>query len=174
MVKFQFQAAGTTRINQPTIYRWIPIPPGVWKLSCDATWSERRACGGAGWILRDWKGWPIAAGFKCILKPWKISWLESIAICEGLRAIPLVNTPQVRVETGALQVVKLVNEEEMDETELICFIQEAQSLINVRSIESVTYVPHINNEMAHSLAHRHVKLRKIVVGLMVFQSGFYV
>lgn len=74
------------------------IPVGLWKLNCDATWNDDKQRGGVGWILRDWTGLPLMAGYRCINRRWRIPWLEAFAISEGLRACPSTSSSMVGVE----------------------------------------------------------------------------
>lgn len=81
-------------LNVPILpTKWIPIPAELWKLNCDASWSESRSQGDIGWIIRHSNVSPVTASYKSIDKKWSISWLEAFAVCEGLRAIPL-NSPK--------------------------------------------------------------------------------
>lgn len=137
--------------DRPAPSNWIPPATGKWKLSCDAAWSERRKQGGLGWILRHWDGSPLMAGYRCIKRPWKISWLEITAICEGLRAL-LNQTPKICVESDNLQVVTLLKDKEEDLSEILNFIQEAKVLIEALNIKSIEHVNRLHNGMTHYLA----------------------
>lgn len=60
----------------------------------------------------------------------------------------------MRVETDALQVVRFLNQQDQDETEVMLFVDEAQALSNKRNIESFTSVARDHNGVAHHLARK--------------------
>lgn len=148
---------------------WIPPPAGLLKLNCDASWCAIRDRGGIGWILRSPMGSIICAGYKNIQKRWKVSWLEALAVGEGIKNIP-VDSPQVRVETDSLAVVRLVSGEGDDAMELGIFTEEVKSLVSSRPIESVVYVPRCHNEMTHKLAQQTCVINACEVWMDSFTS----
>lgn len=93
----------------------------------------------------------MAAGLRCIHRPWKIQWLEALAICKGLQHIPEQSTG-IHVETDALQIAKLLNSQDSDLTETSNFIKEAQVLIERLNIVFVQHVSKVHNGMTHHLA----------------------
>lgn len=95
----------------------------------------------------------ISAEMRNIDTPWKISWLESIAICEGMRSISVNDFPIIS-ESDSLQVVRLLCGEEDDLTELGDFDKEAKCLILTNKVDSIIYTPRAHNQMAHYLAYR--------------------
>lgn len=101
-----------------------------------------------GWILRRWDGCPVAAGYKNVERLWKISWLEAFVVCKGQRSMP-TNSPKVRIELDALQIVRRLSRKDQDVSDLGKFIEEAQALMasTSRRIESTVHVSRIHNTM---------------------------
>lgn len=133
--------------------RWIPPPVDMLKLNCDAAWCEKQSRGGIGWVLRQSNGAPICAGYKSIQKSWKVTWLEAMAVSEGLKNIPHVSLP-IRVETDSLIVVQLLTGEDHEATELSNFIEEASFLMASLPIDEVAHISRCHNELAHKLAQK--------------------
>lgn len=145
--------------DQRRMVSWIPPLIGSCKLNCDATWNPRMQRGGIGWILRDWNGCPLRAGYKSVIHRWKISWLEAFSICEALHEIPL-DSPHFQIETDALQVVRLLSNVSEDATELEGFINEAQALMEPLQVVSINHTSRLHNGMAHFLAHKACELNE--------------
>lgn len=66
--------------------------------------------------------------------------------------------PKFQIESDALQIVRLLNNEEMDNTELDGFIKEAQDLLTHLDIQAIIHCPRIHNGRAHFLAQRACEL----------------
>lgn len=132
---------------------WLRPPNGMWKINCDAAWSEDHQRGGIGWIFRQWNGNLIYAGCRTISRPWKIPWLEAMAVCEGIRLLP-TDSPPVQIESDALKVINLLIGKDEDETELKLSTEEVKSLRSGRNIEGFYHVKKKHNQMAHKLAHK--------------------
>lgn len=60
-----------------------------------------------------------------------------------------VDSPKICMETDVLQVVRLLNQQDRDEIEIVLFIQEVKDLSVNRNIESFTYVAREHNGVAH-------------------------
>lgn len=58
------------------------------------------------------------------------------------------------VESDCLQVVKLINGEDLVDTELSFFINEAQHLCLMRNVVSIAHISRAHNHLAHTLACR--------------------
>lgn len=140
-------------INTEHQPKWTATLEGLWKINCNASWSEKHHRGGIGWILRGWNSFPLSVGYRTVIHRWKIPWLEALAIAEGLKTLPAIPPCPVRVECDSIQVVRLINGQEEDFTELGVFIKEIQNIASQRSIDSVVHVPRIHNYVAHYLAY---------------------
>lgn len=117
---------------------------------------------GFGWIMRLSDGSLVVAGHICIKRPWRIVWLEALAVTEGLKLLS-DQSPGVQVELDCLWVVKLLNDKEEDATELWNFILEAKALIPSTNIESIIHVARRNNAMAHILARKASESSSFVI-----------
>lgn len=60
----------------------------------------------------------------------------------------------MRLECDAIQVVRLIKREEEDDIELSFFIKEAQNLLSLKGVESISHVPRAHNQMTHILARK--------------------
>lgn len=109
--------------------------------------------GGIGWVLKDWKDKLLIAGYRIIKRLWKVSWLETATVCEGLHSIP-TNSPDVIVNLDALQLVRLLNSQECDAIKIFNFISKAQKMVEGRRIVSFSHVGRRQNEVAHHLARK--------------------
>lgn len=139
--------------------RWTPPPTNTWKLNTDASWSDKQQRGGIGWILRDSSGSSINLGFRRISRKWSIKFLELKAIVEGLKNIPQVyfgngdqiSTP-IFVESDALNIIKLINEEDEDISEISFLTEEIRRLKNLFVEIHFVFCPRALNAAADRLA----------------------
>lgn len=93
----------------------------LWKLNC--------------WVDLASVGWSSGSGGisnRQINRPWAVSWLETIALIDGLKTIP-GSPPRLVVELDSLKIVHLLKGNDHDITELGGFIEQAHKLISERS-----------------------------------------
>ncbi|MDV3194034.1 MAG: ribonuclease H family protein, partial [Sweet potato little leaf phytoplasma] len=138
-----------------TARQWAVSSADDWVLRCDASWCERKKMGGIGWILRKGDGTPVTAGFRNIPHQWKVSWLEALAVIEGLKSISLA-PPKLIIELDSIQVVHLLEGKEEDQTELNFFAEEAQRLSSGLEVQEFRHIPRRQNKIAHFLAQKAV------------------
>ncbi|XP_022154990.1 uncharacterized protein LOC111022134 isoform X1 [Momordica charantia] len=97
------------RIGDNTRARWKPPTSNSWKLNTDAAWRADTNTDGIGWILRDEKGEVIKTGCRIIRAERNITYLEVMAICEGLRAIRQEHCRPIHLESDSLEAIHLLH-----------------------------------------------------------------
>lgn len=139
--------------------RWKPPPVDAWKLNSDAPWSESQKRGGIGWIFRDSSGSSICMEFQQIKEKWSIKILEMKEILEGLKNIPSTShgdssqaSIPIFVESDAVNVIKILNGEDEDLSE-ISFLTEEIICLKNRFVEiKFDYCPRDQNLAVDLLA----------------------
>ncbi|XP_022156777.1 uncharacterized protein LOC111023608 [Momordica charantia] len=150
------------RIGDNTGARWKPPTSNSWKLNTDAAWRADTNTGGIGWILRDEKGEVIKADCRIIRTERNITYLEVMAICEGLRAIrqehcrPIQqeHCRPIHLESDSLEAIHLLHRQCQDQTEIIWLLEEIWQMMEDMKIVSMRHISREANKVAHDLARR--------------------
>lgn len=140
---------------------WKPPPLSWLKLNVDASWNNFAQIGGVGWIIRDFKGSLISAGFKEIRKLWPISYLEGWAIREGIsNYLKLRHLPcsSLIVESDAEAIVNLLNRESFDLSEVQDVVDDVLELSKRVDEIRFSWCPRKDNRIAHLLAREAAML----------------
>lgn len=70
--------------NQPQL-RWQRPNFLTWSLNVDAAWTENHQTGRLRWVLWNWEGQIIIAGYKFVDHTSSVRTMEAMALLEGLR-----------------------------------------------------------------------------------------
>ncbi|XP_022143535.1 uncharacterized protein LOC111013412 [Momordica charantia] len=142
------------RIEDNTGAQWKPPTSNSWKLNTNAAWRADTNTGGIGWILRDEKGEVIKASCRIIRAERNITYLEVMAICEGLRAIRQEHCRPIHLESDSLEAIHLLHRQCQDQTEIIWLLEEIWQMMKDMEIVSMRHISREANKVAHGLARR--------------------
>lgn len=104
---------------------WKPSDDGHWKMNTDTAWFDSSNSGGISWIIRDSIGSLIGARCAKSSKKENIKMLEAKAILKGInfmaekiRDYPVLLDHPLVVESDAVEIIRLINQEAVDDSEI--------------------------------------------------------
>lgn len=155
---------------------WTPPPPTFLKLNSDASWNEATGTGGVGWVIRNSSGSLVQAGGKRLKRKRDINLLEFAAIKEELSSYLSIDRQRrsaVIVEVDALEVIRVLNRESVDNSEVKAFVLDIEDLAAKSDVLAFVKFPRAGNRVAHSRGQRRASLRCLLhrpLKLVVFFS----
>lgn len=103
-------SAGTGRVSQPIIQRWIPPEVGKFKLNTDASFKNGSDYFSVGLVLRDHFGSFVAGSVMSLKGATTVLEAEVCAIKEGLLWLVSMSYQDVEVESDSLLAVQAIKQ----------------------------------------------------------------
>lgn len=138
-------------------------------MNMDTTWFEGRRVGGVGWVAQDSSDMVVQAGYCYIREKQSVKFLEAFALLHGLRNIQNLEGYDIHLETDSHGVVKLVEEEDVDISEICWIVDEIKILLARKSMVSVNFI----HREANSAAHQIARLFTEDEGAIIWDEGFW-
>jgi ribonuclease HI len=132
--------------------KWKPPESGWVKLNCDAVLDERGRCFGLGGILRDEKGFVLAA-WSCSRSGLPApAAAEASALFHGINACKSMGISSLIIESDSLVIVSAVQDIEASSSRYGHLVDDITELLRFFSNWKIVHVRRSSNRAAHVLA----------------------
>jgi ribonuclease HI len=148
-----FKQAKVNTDQPPARKTWKPPPEDVVKLNCDSAFFAGTRNGGCGFVIREWDGGVISAGYGKLENVNEAFHAKVIACLQGIQRAADLGVQKLILETDASMVAQAMKSTDYDRSSAGGLIWEMKDLLasNFASIV-VNQIPRSCNSVADSLA----------------------
>ena len=141
-------------VSQPSARKsWKPPPENTVKLNCDGAFFASERTGGWSFVIREWDGGVISAGYGKLDNVGEAFHAEIISCLQGIQRAADLGMQRMILETDASMVAQAMKSTDYDRSSASGLIWEMKDLLacNFTSF-AVNHIPRSCNLVADSLA----------------------
>ena len=140
--------------------RWTPPKKEVLKVNTDASFDVDTSSGSTGVVVRDYRGAMLRGQALWYDHVSSARVMEAVAIRDGVRLAVERGYARVIIESDAKEVIQLLDDDELDRSELKPICQEIRETMRAFPSFSVTFVGRDANQAAHLCARQASSIRR--------------